>query len=189
MAFLTEAAARAAVQNRGVQFAESEIRKSAATDLSTTFDVFLSHSFLDADLVVGIKELLEGQGLSVYIDWVEDQQLNRTQVTAKTAGILRTRMRNSRSLIFATSSTSSGSKWMPWELGYFDGFRPNHAAIFPLVKTSGSGFPGQEYLGLYPYVEVIAFEQGPRQLGISTSDTTALPISGFPTHGVRPPSG
>jgi len=185
MAFLTEATARAAFRNSGVQFAESELRKSAATDLSTKFDVFLSHSFLDADVIQGLKELLEAEGLSVYVDWIEDRQLNRDQMTAKTAEVLRTRMRNSQSLIFATSKTSSGSKWMPWELGYFDGFRPNHVAIFPLVQTDGAGFPGQEYLGLYPYVEVIEFAEGPPRLGISISDTTARPIAGFPANGAR----
>jgi hypothetical protein len=53
-----------------------------------------------------------------------------------------------------------------WELGYFDGFRPNHVAILPLVKAAGSGFAGQEYLGLYPYVEDISFLNGDGALGV-----------------------
>jgi hypothetical protein len=62
-------------------------------------------------------------------------------------------MRQSESLIFATSKASPDSKWMPWELGYFDGFRPNRIAVFPLVAAAGQSFAGQEYLGLYPVVE------------------------------------
>ena len=62
-------------------------------------------------------------------------------------------MRQSESLIFATSKASPSSKWMPWELGYFDGFRPNRIAVFPLVDNAGQRFVGQEYLGLYPVVE------------------------------------
>jgi hypothetical protein len=117
MALLTEAQARSAVRGQTREFAESELRKSAASVLTTTFDVFLSHSFLDALAIEGVKELLEGSGLRVYVDWVEDRQLDRSQVTAETAKLLRTRMRCSQSLIFATSRTSSNSKWMPWELG------------------------------------------------------------------------
>ena len=42
---------------------------------------------------------------------------------------------------------------MPWELGYFDGFKPRHVWILPLVAESDSEFKGQEYLGLYPPIE------------------------------------
>ena len=183
MSFLTEADVRAFVQRRGRQLAEAELRKAAATDLSTTFDVFLSHSFSDAELIAGIKLALEAEGLRVYVDWIDDRQMDRSHVTAKTAEVLRTRMRHSRSLIFATSNTSSASKWMPWELGYFDGFRPSHVAILPLVKTPGSGFQGQEYLGLYPYIEHIRFTDRAPGLAISTSATQAQPIRSFVTSG------
>jgi hypothetical protein len=72
---------------------------------------------------------------------------------------------------------------MPWELGYFDGFRPGHVAIFPLVKTPGSGFEGQEYLGLYPYIGHIRFTDRAPGLAISTSATHAQPIRSFVTSG------
>lgn len=92
-------------------------------------------------------------------------------------------MRHSRPLIFATSNTSSASKWTPWELGYFDGFKPGHVAILPLVKTAGSGFEGQEYLGLYPYIERIRFTDRAPGLAISTSATHAQPIRSFVASG------
>jgi hypothetical protein len=82
-------------------------------------------------------------------------------------------MRNSQSLIFATSSASSQSKWMPWELGYFDGFKPGYVAILPLVPSTYSDFKGQEYLGLYPYVEDINWNTGRHGFGISTGTSTA----------------
>ena len=183
VSFLTEAEARAFVQRRGRQLAEAELRKAAAAELSTTFDVFLSHSFSDAELIAGVKIALEAEGLRVHVDWIDDRQMDRTHVTAQTAEVLRMRMRHARSLIFATSSTSSASKWMPWELGYFDGFKPGHVAILPLVKTPVSGFEGQEYLGLYPYIEHIRFTDGPPGLAISTSATRAQPIHSFVTSG------
>jgi hypothetical protein len=183
VSFLTEAEVRTLVQRRGRQLAEAELRKAAAADLSTRFDVFLSHSFSDAELIAGVKLALEAEGLRVYVDWIDDRQLDRSHVTVRTADVLRTRMRHSRSLIFATSNTSSASKWMPWELGYFDGFQPGHVGILPLVKTPGSDFEGQEYLGLYPYIEHIRFTDREPGLAISTSATRAQPIRSFVASG------
>ena len=124
------------------------------------FDIFLSHCFSDAELVMGVKTLLEDHGHKVYVDWIVDQQLDRGSVNAKTADVLRTRMRASDSMFFATSESSSTSKWMPWELGYFDGLRHGRIAILPLVTTEGAAFRGQEYLGLYPVVERLPTKEG-----------------------------
>lgn len=158
MAFFTkaEARARAASTNRKSIGSDSkrELRKSvtAATD-SDRFDVFLSHSIRDADLVLGVKEILEAEGLSVYVDWVDDPQLDRAQVNRETADILRRRMRQCRSLIWVATEAASTSKWMPWELGYFDGLRADQVAILPVLDSSQDTFIGQEYLSLYPVID------------------------------------
>ncbi|TGQ13580.1 toll/interleukin-1 receptor domain-containing protein [Mesorhizobium sp. M00.F.Ca.ET.217.01.1.1] len=128
---------------------KEEIAKSAGM---TSFDVFLSHSFKDAELIFGVKKTLEKQGLTVYVDWVEDPQLDRGKVTEATAAMLRRRMKQSKTLIYAHSNSSPDSKWMPWELGYFDGYR-GVVAILPLAKADGDTFTGQEFLGLYPYLD------------------------------------
>jgi len=185
MAFLTEERARNAARYQTRSLVEAELRKSASTAYSTRFDVFLSHSFLDAQIVLGVKELLEAEGLRVYVDWIEDAQMDRSQVTAKTADILRTRMQHSSSLIYATSATSSQSKWMPWELGYFDGYRPGFVAILPLVQSATADFKGQEYLGLYPYIEDINWDTGRRGFGRSTGPRTARTLSSLVINGFQ----
>lgn len=146
---------------------ESDLRAYKAKSLATnksysleslsadTFDIFLSHSYLDQEIVLGLKGYLEEKGLSVYIDWIDDNQLERDSVNEDTAEILRKRMKQCGSLLFATSSNSSTSKWMPWECGYFDGIN-GKIAILPISKTDESSFKGQEYLGLYPYIDVSA---------------------------------
>ena len=154
MAFLTRTTARDASPAASLSLSESELRKSASTPRSTHFDIFLSHSYDDAVLIAGVKRLLEARGQSVYVDWDVDPLLNRQAVTPATAEVLRLRMRNSKALIYASSTTSSGSKWMPWELGYFDGFRPGHVAVMPIVMNPSDPFDGQEYLGLYPLVHL-----------------------------------
>ncbi|MFD4840966.1 toll/interleukin-1 receptor domain-containing protein [Achromobacter sp. NPDC058515] len=117
-----------------------------------SFDIFLSHSVKDADLVLGMKELLEARGLSVYIDWDTDRQLDRSSVSADTANVLRKRMQQSRSMLYLATAAASSSKWMPWELGFFDGLRGGQVAVLPVLDTATERFSGQEYLELYPKV-------------------------------------
>lgn len=124
------------------------------------FDIFLSHCLADADVISGVKTLLEDQGKKVYVDWIVDRHLDRARITPETADVLRRRMCQSASMMFATSSSSSESKWMPWELGYFDGLRQGRIAILPLVANDGARFQGQEYLGLYPLVERLPARDG-----------------------------
>lgn len=160
-------ASRSAWSNRSV--AESQMTKSAASPMANNFDIFLSHSYEDAEVVAGLKILIEKEGLSVYVDWIEDAQAERSKVTAATAEMLRQRMQHCRFLLFATSKVSPNSKWMPWELGYFDGLRQNRVGILPIVQSDGGLFSGQEYLGLYPSWQFIDFDRIGRHLGRLTA--------------------
>lgn len=153
MPFLTFDAARSAAPDRTTGMARESLRKSAGAPLNQLYDVFLSHTIKDALVIKGIKTILERSGLTVYVDWIDDPELNRASVNAATAEHLRTRMKHCRSLIFATSDSSPNSKWMPWELGFFDGLRGNHIAILPVTHTRDAVFYGQEYLGLYPVLQ------------------------------------
>ncbi|ANC81811.1 toll/interleukin-1 receptor domain-containing protein [Pseudomonas putida] len=116
------------------------------------FDIFLSHAMVDAELVLGIKVLLEKEGKKVYVDWIDDQDMERNHVTAETAQVLRARMRQSENLLYLATENAPKSKWMPWELGYFDGYKNGGVAVLPVMDESDSPFEGQEYLGLYPVV-------------------------------------
>jgi len=102
---------------------ESELRKSAPASIESNFDILMSHSFEDAEVILGVKILIEGARLRVYVDWIEDGQLNRGKVTKRTAKILRQRMAHCNILLYASSNQSPRSRWMPWELGYFDGLK------------------------------------------------------------------
>lgn len=157
MALFTEATVR--------QRAQAEVRKSsivkkasqivlescAAYTPSKIYDIFLSHSTRDAELILGMKGILEDLGYSVYVDWIEDRDMDRSKVTPVTADRLRQRMNSSKSLFFVTTTNAESSKWMPWECGFFDG-KKEKVAIVPIQNTSeNNSYFGQEYLGLYPY--------------------------------------
>lgn len=168
MAFIT--AAQAVRGSRTIwssaRVAESQIAKSAATaPITADFDIFMSHSYEDAEVIGGLKVLLEQAGFSVYVDWIQDAQLDRSTVTAATADMLRQRMKHCRHLLYATSKASANSKWMPWELGYFDGLRSGHVGILPIVETATDPFNGLEYLALYPAYELLDFSQYGKQFG------------------------
>lgn len=134
------------------------LRESKEYTPGKTYDIFLSHCFKDAEAVLGIQLSLQDMGYAVYVDWLEDTHLNREQVTKSTAETLKKRMQVSKSLFFASSDQSPNSKWMPWELGLFDGLK-GRVAILPVSLTTSysDSYSGQEYLSLYPYVT-----KGPR---------------------------
>lgn len=134
---------------------------------SDSYDIFLSHSFKDAYFILALKMELSGMGYSVYVDWIDDRQLDRNQVSKKTADLLRKRMQSSSSLLLVSTENSSVSKWVPWELGYFDGFK-DKAAILPLVESEfpSSNYYGQEYLGLYPYITKAEDKGGKKKLWV-----------------------
>lgn len=118
-----------------------------------TYDIFLSHCTKDKKKVAGLKLEIEDMGYSVYIDWIDDPQLDRSNVNKATALTLQERMRNCHCLIYAFSEYSGDSKWMPWELGYFDGIK-GKVAVLPITSKTGDNFNGTEYLGIYYYITV-----------------------------------
>ena len=168
-------------------FVESDVRERAQKDVQKSFsktasqiiiesaskfnrfksyDVFLSHSVKDSELILGMKGLIEDLGYNVYVDWVDDPELDRNKVSSKTAKKLRDRMNSSKSLFFVTTDNADSSKWMPWECGYFDGIKEK-VAIVPVKKTSyNNEYAGQEYLGLYPYIVKGKSTQGNEKLWV-----------------------
>lgn len=126
-----------------------------------TYDIFLSHSFKDKYVVSGIYKELSDLGFDVYVDWIVDGEfLDRENVDKETAERLRDIMKNSKSLVFATSKNSLESNWTPWELGYMDA-RTNKCALLPIKESSNDSFEGIEYFKLYPVIDKAGFEKNP----------------------------
>ena len=122
------------------------------TNSQDKFQIFLSHAYMDSDIILGLKRKFEQFDYSVYVDWVEDKHLRSEKTTKETAITLKRRMKNCESLLFAVTDNYSSSKWMPWECGYFDGIK-DRVAICPVLKDEEKyAFAGQEYLGMYPYL-------------------------------------
>lgn len=137
-----------------------------------TFDIFLSHSYLDKEVVEGIYLELTRMNFRVYVDWIVDDDLDRNKVTKSSALKIRNRLNNSRSLLLAISENAAISKWIPWELGYVDG-NTNKCAIIPVSKISSSPeqYKGHEYLSIYPFIVKEKDQRGDEKLWIVESSS------------------
>jgi len=146
--------------------AQDESRKAVSTK---TFEIFLSHSSLDAPLVLALYTILATRGYKVYLDQIHDPYLNRQNVTRKTAEIIRKRMTQCDSLFVATTGNTTKSQWVPWELGFTDGLT-GKSAILPIVDYSYSTFSGLSYFGLYPTIGDRANSVWPHDLEITENN-------------------
>lgn len=184
MAILNESTLRSLARSRTARAYDSmsgaldkSIRKSSSL---SEFDIFLSHSYLDKELVFGALEYLERMHYTVYVDWRDDTQLSRKNITKQTAATLRERITQSKALFFATTTNASDSKWMPWELGYMDG-KTGRCAILPISEglTSGDSYKGQEYLSIYPYITVGPNRRGDNRLWVREDPRTYVTFEGW----------
>ncbi len=93
MAFFTRAELKASgyILKKSVNKTASQIlmNESAQFSLDKSNDIFLSHSYLDANKVLGLKSELEEMGYKVYVDWIDDKQLSREKMTKETAETFR----------------------------------------------------------------------------------------------------
>ncbi|KAB2931400.1 MAG: TIR domain-containing protein [Leptonema illini] len=185
MSFFTTTQAKRTAQSfkesrNMVSKSEASILAESASEFNRTkyYDIFLSHSFLDASTILGIKVELERMGYSVYVDWIEDKQLDRTKVNKYTARVLQERMNQSKCLFFATSDNHSNSKWMPWELGFMDG-KKDKAAILPVLDhdPGNDSYSGQEYLGVYPYIVKSTTQENTNKMTLFVSESSTNYVS------------
>ena len=110
------------------------------------FDIFLSYRDADIEIALGVHTDLVRRGYKVYLDRIMDPQLNRTLVTAATAEQIRKRLMQSKSVFYIATDNAGGSNWMPWELGFADGYR-GKSAIVPV--TDDRDFRGTEFVAVY----------------------------------------
>jgi hypothetical protein len=96
--------------------------RSRHTDLTEDtrgkdYDVFLSHSSKDKDLVGKIRDVIEKEfGFDAYVDWDENSGMKRSEV----ANTVKKAMKHSKTLLIVKTKNSDESSWVSWETGYFE---------------------------------------------------------------------
>jgi hypothetical protein len=116
------------------------------------YDIFLSHAAADATAVDALAAEMETLELKVYVDRLDDTLPDRSKVTRETAERLRTRMRACRMLVLAVTQHSVNSRWIPWELGFFDS-AAGEIFVLPLAEAVREAGSGIEFLDLYTWLE------------------------------------
>jgi hypothetical protein len=158
---VAEVRAAAAAYRTRTQKSDRVILAEAVESERTRFDIFLSHSFDDRELVVGTKRLIEDRGLTVYVDWIDDALLDRSAVDRERADHLRTRMQQCDTLFYAHTPNAALSRWCPWELGYFDALKAPDKQVYVLPVEDDERYEGQEYLSLYEPVDLASYKHNP----------------------------
>jgi hypothetical protein len=162
-------AQRGFARDSAAALSESIYKASALS----SFDIFLSHSHFDAELLDGTFRFLVGLGYSVYLDSKIDPAPQGGEVTRKTVEQVRKRLKQSKSLFFATTEGAKNSRWMPWELGYMDGLK-DKCAILPISSRAEEGdtYEGREYLGVYPYITSARDTKGKKRIWVREDSET-----------------
>lgn len=107
------------------------------------YDVFLSHSSLDANELLQLKVLLNQQGKTVYIDWVNDRvMLNRQNQNHDTWKALELRMDQSKTLLYVMTDNSIKSPCTEREVMYFK----NVSKSVKVYKPHPVSLPTPSYL-------------------------------------------
>lgn len=156
--------------------------------VNQTFDIFLSHCFLDKEVVKALFIDLTSMGFKVYVDWIIDPNLDRSNVTKESAELIRKRMKSSKSLLLAISANATTSRWMPWELGFVDGNTGN-CAIIPVFESSYNlpdTYTGFEYLKLYPYIKKRNNVRGESKLWVAENPTKYVVLDDFISANLKP---
>lgn len=117
------------------------------------YDVFVSHQAGDIELARDLcRHIRDTLGYEAYLDEQDSApEMDPDTVDARTAERLRKIMRKAASLILVIGPNTAQSRWMPWELGFFDG-RQSSQRIGIYLAEGAQLPPQQEYLGIYPKV-------------------------------------
>ena len=155
MAFLRESELRARAMHRAAQQGTTvaEALDRAASQRAAHYDIFLSQTIRDAEIVLGVYDLLTCAGYKVFCDWIEAPKSDRSKVTPANASFVRSIMCISDTLLFLDTEGAAQSLWMCWELGWFDAAKGT-VGVLPVLREGEHYYRGREFLGLYPYIEL-----------------------------------
>lgn len=121
------------IARHGKAFSHTHELATPATGFSSArFDIYLTHDRIELNVMEGIYYALTENKLKVYADW-QMRILNvGGEVAAGECAKARRLMRQSSSLIYVTCETPVASAWLPWQLGFMDGYT-GKCAVLPLV--------------------------------------------------------
>ncbi|MDD1016070.1 toll/interleukin-1 receptor domain-containing protein [Pseudomonas rubra] len=92
--------------------------KSGSIQSRKVFDLFISHSYKDNDLVRRLLPVLNENGFNIYCDWTSDNDfLRRELVSEYTEAVIKVRIEQSARVLFLQTEKSvneNGGVLSPW---------------------------------------------------------------------------
>ncbi len=92
--------ARARRRARAEGVSVDEALASVARRRDASYDIFMSQTIRDAEIVLGVYDLLTEMGYRVFCDWIAAPEAHRDAVTPANAAFIRAVMAASTSLLF-----------------------------------------------------------------------------------------
>lgn len=125
---------------------ESKTRSSFTSEVT----VFLSHKHSDAEEFKDAIALLKNRGVSVYVDWMDNDMPKYT--SGITAAKIKSKIRENKKFILLATENAINSKWCNWELGLGDAVKYLNNIALLVVKDNDGSWTGNEYLQIYPVI-------------------------------------
>lgn len=141
---------QAAIRNHYSSLRPNVMAKQQLGQITARQTAFLCHSHQDVELAKSVQGFLQSYGWIVYIDWEDAQMPEKPSLT--TANVIKSKISKLYWFLYLATSSSSASKWCPWEIGYADGVK-DIDRILIMPTRDGYRTYGQEYLGLYRKVD------------------------------------
>lgn len=117
--------------------------------------IFLSHKHDETEQLEGAISFLKDNGVDVYVDWLDEGMPKTT--SGQTAVRIKEKIRENDKFILLATEGAINSKWCNWELGLGDAAKYlDNIAILP-IKRDYSDFSGNDYLEIYPYIEILEY--------------------------------
>lgn len=116
------------------------------------YDVFISHSSRDMEFVRKLILFLKNsKGVeNAYVDWLDPAM---GQVTdAQTAVVLKSRIKDTRKVIYVVTTESLKSAWCSWEIGFSDCAKGVNDVAILAVKPNNGRWTKREFLQQYPWI-------------------------------------
>jgi hypothetical protein len=68
------------------------IDEATKSQAKNSFHIFMSHCHLDADSILALTLDIQRMGFDLYVDWIVDHHLDRSNVTRDSVNTLRVRV-------------------------------------------------------------------------------------------------
>lgn len=140
------------VRNRSAMALNEAVEQVMRASRTGEVTVFLSHKHDEAQELRNTIALLHSLGVSVYVDWLDEAISPVT--SGKTAQRIKQKIRANKKFILLATQGAISSKWCNWELGFGDAHKyVSDIALLPVTENDGT-WKGNEYLQIYPAIEM-----------------------------------